>query len=127
MEEHSVSLVSDARLADEGLARGVGAVDHMSVVVRRREGDGYVAIHEVAGEAERLVADRLPGPCARPADVKAHVRREREWWWRWAQADRYEEVVEVGYRNVVGVQAGVAASGVDVDRRGCDRDRPEQP
>ena len=126
MEEHAVSLVSDARLADEGLARGVGAVDHMSVVVRRREGDGYVAIHEVAGEAERLVADRLPGPCTRPADVKAHVRRERERWWL-AQADRDEEVVVVGYGNVVGVQAGVAASGVDVDRRGCDRDRPEQP
>ena len=116
----------DARLADVGLARGVGAVDHISAVIRCGEADRCVAIHVVASEAEVLVTDLLPGPSTRPADVKAHMRRKRRRWWL-VEANRDEEVVEVGYRNVGGAQARVAAPGVDVDRRGCDRNRPEQP
>jgi len=81
----------------------------------------------VAGEAERLVTDLLPGPNTRPAHVEAHMRRERRWLRWWGDANRDEEVVKVGYRHIVGAQSRVAAPGVDVDRRGCDRDRPEQP
>ena len=55
------------------------------------------------------------------------MRRERRWLRWWGDANRDEEVVKVGYRHIVGAQSRVAAPGVDVDRRGCDRDRPEQP
>ena len=43
------------------------------------------------------------------------------------RGDRDQEVVVVGDRNVVGAQSRLTATRVDVDRRGSDRDRPEQP
>ena len=73
------------------------------------------------------VTIRAPGTTramARPADVEAHMRWNR----RWAAAeDRIEEVVVVGNWDLAGVQARPAAPGVHIDRRGCDRDCPEQP
>jgi hypothetical protein len=94
--------------------------------MRRREAERGRAGHILAGETERLVADLLPITIARPADIKAHVR-----WGRRrrlpAEADRDEEAVVVGDRNVLGVDARPANTGVNIDRRRCDRNHPEQP
>ena len=63
--------MSDARPADVVLTRGVGAVDHISAVIGRREADRCLAIHVVAGEAERVVADllRVPSPDQRTSKL----------------------------------------------------------
>jgi hypothetical protein len=131
VEENSVPLVSNggwagAELFDRGvvLTVGVGGVAHATAVVRGVEADRRRTRDVLAGETERLVANLASLTLARPADVEADVRWNR----RWASAqDRIEEVVVVGDGDVAGVQPRPAAPGVDVDRRGCNRDRPEQP
>jgi hypothetical protein len=105
------------------LAPGVGLVDDAFAVLRRGEVDRRRAADVAALEAERVVVDCLAPALSVPANVEAHVRRDR---FARRAGDCVDDVVVVLDSDVVGAEAGLSAGKVDADRRSWDRDRPEQ-
>ena len=129
-EEPSVALESDRGRAGSQLREAwielavrIGGVDHAAVVVGRREADRRRGRDIGTGEVVRRIANLPPVAMPWPADVEAHVRRNR----CRAGSDRAEEVVVVADRNVPAAHARPTTERIDLDRPERNGNRPEQP
>jgi hypothetical protein len=123
VEEHPVLLGADARRPWVGLTRGIGVVDDVAVVVARGEVHRRRPRHVVPREAKRRVMEVDRTAVARPVDVEADAGGDR--WRALHDAERIEEIVEVGDFQRLHAQARLARCRIDLDRTRFDWNRPE--
>jgi hypothetical protein len=130
-KEDPVALVAHGRRTGTALLDrrivlpgGIGPVDDPPSVVRRGEAHRSPACHVLTLEAELFVPDLSVAAVAMPVDVKAHVRGNRL---RPASENRVDDVVVVLDLDVARPEPCPPGGSFEADRRGRDRDRPEQP
>jgi hypothetical protein len=130
VKEPTVTLVPNGGCAGASLldrrvvlAPGVGLVDDTFAVLGSGEVDRRRTADVVALEAEGVVVDLLAPALSVPANVEAHVRRDR---FARRAGDSVDDVVVVLDSDMAGAEAGLSGGEVEADRGSWDRDRPEE-